>query len=352
MNFHGGIPKKYNKDQLIDFSVNIPPLGAPIGLDEILKKGISILGQYPDINSQNTCKCVGSYLGLDHSKVIVGNGATELIYLIAKSFSNKNVLIIEPTFTEYRRALLANGCSVFEVLLPINDSESIAVSSVLKVIREKAIDLLVICNPNNPTGCLFSLEWVEEILSKSNVSLMIDESFIEFVDEINFNIWQKKLNAFSEKYRIFVMRSMTKSYCVPGLRIAYGFGESSWIQMLNALKEPWSVNTFAQISIPFLLEQEVYLNKLRVWCSQSKKELIQGLSTIKKLSVIEGKANFILVRIKSPFHNGFLEKMIDKGIYIRPCVDFRGLGEEYFRVAVRTESENQWLIKKMSEVLK
>lgn len=351
MNFHGGAPKTHLKQKLVDFSVNIPPFDAPEGLTDCFKEAITHLSQYPEINSESSRLAVSQHLGLKTDQVLIGNGATELIYLMGRWMSQKRILILEPTFTEYQRAFEASGCHIHHLMMPMDENEPVALRDIQTYVTEKAIDLLVICNPNNPTGRLHALEWLEALLDECQIPTMIDESFIELTQDIQMDTWQKTLNRLIEKHKLFVMRSMTKTFCVPGLRIAYAFGNADLIEALNALKEPWSVNTFAQMSIPFLIGQQAYLENMKQWQRKHKAILVSSLSGFSNLKVYQGRANFVLIQVNKPHHEHLLEKLIEKGLYIRPCEDFYGLDDSFFRIAVRGEQETHLLINKIAEAL-
>lgn len=343
MNKHGGYFGD-SKKQIIDFSVNINPLGVPDTLKEKLKKSIDNLERYPEIDGDSAKATLSKKLTVCKENIILGNGATELIYLFAKSFKPKKVLIVEPTFTEYQRAFSLNGSEIYRFKCSESDDFEINIKLLLKEIDKIRPEVVVICNPNNPTGVFTQYETMRFVLDKLKTisgTLFIDESFIDFTEK-------HSLISMIEDYPIFILRSMTKIYSIPGLRLGYGLANTTIIERLNKNKEPWTINSLALDSVEVLLEDTKYIEATQKWYSSEKKYLREGLKQIKSLKVYESEGNFFLCKLKKSNSYELRDYLLKRGIYIRICEDFYDLGDNFIRVAIRNRKENITLIKELN----
>jgi threonine-phosphate decarboxylase len=354
MNFHGGY---HGEATLIDFSVNIPPASYDETFKDLLRDHIADLIKYPELSGEATKAKMAGVLGFEVTQLILGNGATELIYLYARTVSIQKALILEPTFTEYRRALMTHGIPVLSFPLDFTAPEKLDVKSLSNYILEKDIDLLVLCNPNNPTGHLYEPEEIEALIkavNRADFKLFIDESFIDFVDEAYQTRNALKMKALLETYPLFLLRSMTKTYAVPGLRIGYGIGHKTVISALYRYKEPWSLNTFALISIPYFLEQSGQKKAVAEWCQAENYFVAEKLAEYEHLGYIKlfrGCANYHLIEVKTIDGEIFFNGMIEKGFFLRTCNDFEGLNKNHFRISLRTRSENMHMLEAMKQIL-
>ncbi|MBE0450239.1 MAG: aminotransferase class I/II-fold pyridoxal phosphate-dependent enzyme [Clostridia bacterium] len=351
MNFHGG---QFHRENVSDFSVNIPELEFPLGFEEVIKDALLQVRKYPDIDGMNAKKSIAEYNDTEVDQIVLGNGATELIYLMSRALDIKRATIIQPTFTEYERALVQNNVDVKHYYLkPENDFKLDKDELVQHLIRTSS-DLLVLCNPNNPTGTFIEMDTIEAILlrvKKSGLMLMIDESFMDFVSDYRFDQHRDRLNVLMKSHSILVIRSMTKNFMIPGIRLGYAIGSKKIISAMNKLKEPWSINGLALACIPFLLGQNNYLVDLRNWCQGEFCFMLSKLNEIEQLTVFESTTNFILFRLDMGSPKEFMSSIIKGGAYIRTCEDFEGLDHRYFRIALRNREENIKLIKLIMEAI-
>lgn len=351
MNFHGG---QYKKEGLLDFSVNIPTIPFEADYKTLLNQTIETLYEYPEIDGAKAREAISKTLDWPASQIILGNGATDLIYLITRALKFPRAMVLEPTFTEYSRALELSGTTVVHQMMTELSGLTIRTfdvspDTIASVINQSACDALFICNPNNPTGQLFKPDMLDTMLSKvssSNFLLVIDESFIEFKERQEHTSAMRSLMT---KYNILVIRSMTKTYCVPGLRIGYAFGSEETISRINRFRDPWALNRFALESIPYFLKQEGYLSKLQKWCAEESSALHDELKRISGITAYESEANFILFKYERENPLEWHEKLILKGLYLRTCTDFHGLGPNYFRMAVKDRHSNQKCIEIIRE---
>lgn len=347
MNKHGGY---YGDDyeEIMDFSVNINPLGVPEKLIEVLKEELEKMKRYPEIDGVSGKEVLSQYLGIHSENIILGNGATELIYLFARSLRPEKVLIVEPTFNEYSKAFRVAGSNIYNYYTNEEENFRIQVEKLISKIDGVNPNVLVICNPNNPTGIFTDMDELLPIIHKLNeinAYLFVDESFIDFTDKAS-------LITLVEKYNIFILRSMTKIFAVPGLRIGYGIGKTDTISKLNQIKEPWTINSLALRSIPVLLEDSDYLKKTRSWYHEEKQFLYNELKTVPHIKVIESETNFFLIKLLKSDASSLREHLLNKKIYVRSCDDFQGLSNKFIRIAVRKRRENSKLILELKQYMK
>ncbi len=348
MNFHGG---QYKREGLMDFSVNIPQLNLGVAYKDLLMRSIDKLSDYPEIDGRQAREALSTYLKWPADQIVLGNGATDLIYLLSRAMQLKRTMVLEPTFTEYRRALEQSGTTVFEYVLNSDFGFHLNTEKLAKSINNKGCEALFICNPNNPTGQFFTTTEIESILKGVTVEkflLVIDESFIEFKDRASHHDVMRQLMV---RFNVLVIRSMTKTFCVPGLRIGYLFGSEGSIKQVKNYRDPWALNRFALESIPYLLKDRSHLEQLQNWCESESGYMKASLEKLERIEVFDGHANFLLIKLDHPNQAIWHDALIDKGFYLRTCMDFRGLDASYFRIAVKDRQSNKALLNAMKETL-
>lgn len=350
MNFHGG---QFKKENITDYSVNIPTIAYDSAYRELLIKTIDNLLEYPEIDGETARAAIAEYLEFPEEDIVLGNGATDLIYLVARSFKFKRAMVLAPTFTEYSRALKQAGTEVDDYIMPyrIHDKALIFEVDALELsaaIEARRINCLFLCNPNNPTGQMFTTDFMEELLENSdeNMVLIIDESFIDFCECGEHHARMRDL---IDRYNILVIRSMTKTHSVPGLRMGYAFGNVDLVKVLKAHRDPWALNRFALESIPYFLERKEDLAALQDRVKALSNQMHQALNAIDGIHVASSTANFLLFKLTGTCPVKWHAYMIEKGFYLRTCMDFVGLGADFFRIAIKDEASNKLLIKAIRE---
>ncbi len=341
---HGGniyeIKRRYKKD-VIDFSANINPLGLTENIKREFIRCYKLILHYPDPEAKDLIRQIAGYLGINAENILIGNGSTELIYLIAHAFKPKKALIPAPTFSEYERAVKSVGSKI--EFLKLREMDSFT----LNITNSDKSDISFVSNPNNPTGNLLIENKKFVLNSKLNV---IDEAFMDFLpDEKSYTlIWK----AVKDK-RIIVLRSFTKFFALPGLRIGYLVAHKNLIKRLKQAQPPWSVNSIAQYLAGILLNDKDYIENSRKLIKEERGFLLQELARIKGLKPYPSVANFLLIKIVNGNINSSIltSKLIQKGILIRDCSNFRNLNKRYIRVAVRSHRENTMLINALREIL-
>ncbi|MGQ0795306.1 MAG: histidinol-phosphate transaminase [Nitrosopumilaceae archaeon] len=344
---HGGLYFTGIKldSKTIDFSSNVNPLGFPQQVKNIIKKNLGLLSIYPDPNSTELRNSLEKYTGITKSQIIVGNGATEIIYNFCKIFIKKNTraVIPIPTFEEYEAATLLQGGNVLHYKT-MNLNETIP--KFQSIIKKN--DCIFLCNPNNPTGSLVKrknmLKIIEAAYEKSAL-VFLDECFIELVPESNESL-SSNLKEFDN---LFILRSLTKSFGLAGLRIGYGLGSKKMINVLERMKIPWNVNALAQKAAIVALSNKSHLYRTRKLIKKELDFLTTSISKIKNFSCYPSSTNFIL--LESKISSKIVQKkLIKKKLLVRDCSTFHGLTNKFIRIAVRTHRENVRLVKTLEKI--
>lgn len=358
MDLHGGNIyklKREGKEDILDYSSNINPLGVPKSFYEAVIKNFSILERYPDINYTELREKIGQYNNVESKNIIVGNGATEVLFLFVKAEKPKKVLVIAPTFAEYERALKNIDCNIDFFELKEEDNFILDKENFINYIKNnKNYDLVVMCNPNNPTGKFISKENIFEInkeLEKRNTKLFIDESFIEFIKD-----WEEKTAKNFKAKNIFILRALTKFFALPGLRLGYGICfDEKIIDEINKIREPWSVNAFADLGGKIILDDKEYIKNTENWIAEERNFFtseLQKFENENKLKVYETETNFILIKLKEITAEKFRNLMIEKNILVRDASNFKFLNKNFVRLAIKDREKNEKVIKAVKEVLK
>lgn len=336
---HGGVFSAGLESDLglLDFSSNVNPLGFPSQVKEAFRD-LSHIPVYPDPDSSKLRTSLQRYTGIQKDQIVVGNGATEIIYNYCTAFlRGKQVLIPVPTFSEYESAARLGGSNVsFFKTMDLN----LRLPEFLDEMPNKGC--IFLCNPNNPTGVLLArknmLKIIESAYERSTM-VFVDECFIELVPEGNESI----ISHVGEFDNLFVLRSLTKSFGLAGLRIGYGIGSKKMIKILQNVKIPWNVSGIAQKSAVKALSDKSHLPKTLNLIRKESKFLTDSISKTRGFTCYPSSTNFILIRSDVP-SNILRDKLLKKNILIRDCSTFRGLNRNFIRIAVRTHKENLKLV--------
>ncbi len=335
---HGGRNNAYSP-QIIDFSSNICPIGTPTSVKKILKKNIENIKNYPDSNSSTVISNLIKYTQLKKSNLLVGNGAIEIIYNFCFAFLSKKtkVLIPIPTFQEYEVASKLNDCNV-SYFKTMNLSEDLN-SFILQIPKNGCA---FICNPNNPTGKLLQKNQLLEIIKqakKLSTFVFVDECFIEMVPESNESV----ISCVKKYDNLFVLRSLTKSFALPGIRIGYAVASNQMIEILEKIKIPWSVNSLAQDAANTALKNKSHLAKSNLIIKQELHYLLNKINRLEGFHCEHSSTNFILIKIKKD-STKLQKKLLEQKILIRDCKNFRGLDNHYIRIAIKSHKDNLKLV--------
>ncbi len=357
MDIHGGnldlIQKKFNinKNEIIDFSDNINPLGVSKLIKENIHNVYDLLNIYPDESYTKLKQSISNYTNTNSNNVLVGNGATELISSLIKSINPKNSLLILPTYSEYEKELnkINSNIEFFEVLE--QDDFKLNVSNLLNSITH-ATDLLVFCNPNNPTGYATPLDDLKIVLNHcvtTNTIVLLDETYVEFSK--NSTGATSLINTYNN---LFIIRGTSKFFAISGLRLGYALcsNESLLSSVQNQLI-PWNVNVVAEYFGQLVFNDTDFISKSINLCNDEYNKFKNYFSNIDKIKMFESDTNFILFKILSDDFdaNDLFTFMIKNGILIRNLSHSKGLSNKYFRVCLQLPQHNDKFLNCLSKFL-
>lgn len=342
---HGGDVITYSDrypGKIIDFSSNINPLGPPECLKSILERSYEELVCYPDIKYRELKTNVSSYLGCNADQVILGNGALEIINNMCLLFNR--IVVFIPCFVEYVKRPKILGKDLLK--LPLKENFTIDLEGLKNNLKPG--DLLILGNPNNPTGLRISkakLEALYEIVTRKGAFLLLDEAFFEFCPKDYDSI-----SLFRTSSNVCVIRAATKFFALPGIRLGYGFAPSNFVKKYNEVEIPWSVNSYANAAGRCIFRDKDYIEKTKKYINEERKYLLTGLSEIKWIKVYKTHANFILIKLLKYDEDFVFYEFIKQGILIRKASSFEGLDNTFLRVAVKDRKSNKKLIKLFQEL--
>ena len=335
-----------NEKNIIDFSANINPYGISEKVKEGMIQAIDKIERYPDITYFNLKEEISKYDNVDSEDILLGNGAAEVIFNIVRGLKPKNALIMAPTFSEYEDALKSENCKIQHYIMKGDFNLD---SGFIDAIRED-IDIVFLCNPNNPTGALTNREFIIEILEKiinTETILVVDESFIDFIEEKEKITSIKLLNDYSN---LVVVKSLTKFFAFPGIRIGYGLCKNKYIKRkIDKVSIPWCINTVAAQGAIIALSQQKYIKDTIQYVKAENEFLYNELSKFSSLKVYRGSVNFMFFKVIKDID--LKSELLKHEILIRSCSNYIGLNEQYYRVAVRTREENIKLIEALRRVI-
>lgn len=345
---HGG--NIYGKEKTIqDYSSNINPLGVPISFQKALLETINDFTKYPDIQYRELKRNISNYLETNHNFIFVGNGAVDVLYKTVQNLNFKKAIIAVPTFLEYKRAMDIFQMETKEIKT-YNFEKFCFDLNKLEPIEKDCI--YVICNPNNPTGSILKKEEIlqfAEKLNQKNSFLIVDEAFMDFVEQKeNYSII-KELQNYTN---ILVIGAATKFFGMPGIRLGYGITcNQSLLEKSEENTEPWAVNTAAEIAGNVIFNDKEYIRQSKAWIKAENKFMFETLSKINNITVFPSCVNFFL--IKTNFDSHFIQqKMEQQGFLIRTPEGFTGLDNTFFRIAVKDRKNNIAFCNTLEEVIK
>jgi threonine-phosphate decarboxylase len=305
-----------------------------------------LLDRYPDPHCRRLVAALADREGVPEEAILCGAGAAELIFSFCAALRPRTALELAPTFSEYAAALAAAGCRVERCAL--EEEQGFALTEkLLEELERKSCEVVFLCNPNNPTGRLIPPALLESILAlceRRGGWLFVDECFLELSDGGRGTSLAPLLRP---GRRLFLLRAFTKSYAMAGLRLGYCLcGEGALLERMGRQTQPWNVSVPAQAAGLAALGEEAYLRESRALIQSERRYLREGLEAL-GLTVCSSQANYLLV--KSPAE--LSGPLLDRGILIRDCANYRGLGPGWYRTAVRRREENRTLLNALGEIL-
>lgn len=347
---HGGdiysVRQKVGEEPL-DFSANINPLGMPPKAVRAAMDAMQQCTHYPDPLCRDLRKALSQYEGIPEGQIVCGNGAADLIFRIVTAFNPQKALLLAPTFAEYEQALRAGNCSI--TFFPLQEEEQFVLNNTFLQSLTPDIDLLFLCNPNNPTGRTIPQRLLDSIWRRCDelgILLVVDECFNDFLEYPEQHTLK---GAVREGGTLILLKAFTKSFAMPGLRLGYCLcGDSQLAEKLFSSGQPWGVSIPAQAAGIAALQETGYLERTRSVICRERQWLSQQLAA-RGLQVFPGEANYLLFRTKGELP--LQQRMERRGVLLRPCGNYRGLDNRFYRIAVRSREENGRLLTALTGAL-
>jgi L-threonine-O-3-phosphate decarboxylase len=353
---------------ILDFSASISPLGPPESALDAIQAHLSSLTAYPDPDYGELRTALGEALNVDPDWILPGNGSAELLTWAAWDLSKlEATYLVTPAFGDYGRALSAFGAKVLKCPLDlqlldaaplrrlVTDDLSVSNRSLVSPSFRLPVPLalnaergLLLNNPHNPTGLLFGREAILPYVKQFGM-VVVDEAFMDFLPP-----WEQEtlIDAVEEFPNLVILRSLTKFYSLPGLRLGCAIAHPDILRRWQLLRDPWPVNALAAAAAAAVVRDTVFERQTWDWLPVARRELFEGLANLPGLQPIAGAANFLLV--ESSMSVSLIQKSLLERhrILIRDCLSFPELGDRFFRVAVRSRAENLRLIAGLAEVIR
>jgi threonine-phosphate decarboxylase len=307
------------------------------------------LVHYPDSSHKELKQALAEQHGVLPANIVVANGSTELIYHLPAMLPGRRALIVSPSFSEYVRALGQQHWEADHFILR-HENDFLLDLEALEQNLAGGYDALYLCNPANPGGTLYPLRIIEQVYSlciASGTFLVLDEAFMDFCEEGSAKRFMVKGD------NGIVLRSMTKFYGIPGLRLGYAIASSTLAERLDAMGGPWSVNTLALTAGVAALQDSEHNNRTIEYIRRERRRLFEKLSEFRQFKVFPSSVNYLLLQMVDGTSSWEIrDKLMQQLILIRDCASFMGLSSQFIRVAVRTVEENERLVRGLKSVLK
>lgn len=316
----------------IKLDANENPFPWPEGVRRELFSAKFHFNRYPDFKAWSLKNAIAGYLKVLPEEILAGNGSDELIQIILHTFGGRgrSLMIHPPTFGMYAAAAAVTGTSLTEV--PLLAGVKLDLDTMLeKCSRDESIKIIIICNPNNPTGALFPQSQILNLVRKSKALVVIDEAYAEFAGESLI----REINNYPN---ILIMRTFSKAFGMAALRLGYVLGNKELIDCLNKVRQPFNVNSFSQeAGITALKYASEYKKQIEIIKNETNL-LYNGLSKMPDFRVLPSSANFLLFQPPKP--DIWAEELSAQGLSVRNLGDLPGLGRS-LRVSSGLPEENR-----------
>ena len=340
-----GYRARFGHDAL-DFSANVSPLGLPQGVADAIVAALPTADRYPDPLCRELRTALSRAEQLPEPWILCGNGAADLIYRLVWTLKPRRALLPAPTFAEYAAALESVGCEVKRKTL--HEADDFAVTEAFVQAVNQSIDLMFLCQPNNPTGQITPPELVQRLVRRCadcGAVLVVDECFLDFLQQRDALTAKPLLQTAPN---LVILKAFTKLYAMAGVRLGYALcSNTALLAKMQAAGQPWGVSSLAQAAGAAALRETAYADAVRALIADQRPRLAAGLRAL-GLQVIEGSANYLLFRAPETLGAALQQR----GVCLRSCGNYPGLSAGWYRTAVRTAPENEQLLQTMREVLK
>lgn len=356
--FHGSDLEKIEayyhipKEEIVSFGANVNPLGLSEKLKKELSSHLDVITRYPDRDYKDLRKAISTYTGVSTDHIVLGNGSTELISLLISTRAPQKALVLGPTYSEYARELSLNGGSMDFYNLRSEQDFQLDIEDFIQTLKND-YQLVIICNPNNPTSSALTADETERILAAckaKNIFVMIDETYVEFAPDISAISAVELI----PKYDNFmIIRGVSKFYAAPGLRFGYGMtSNEAFLKDLHLYQNPWSLNSVAAFAGEYMFNDKEYFQKTRSLICSERDYMFQELDKNPCFKPYKPYANFILVQVLKEGVTSFdvFEKAIKNRLMIRDCSSFESLAGEYFRFCIMNPDDNRRLLDVLKQI--
>lgn len=342
-NVHGGDVYRYR--DCIDFSANCNPLGTPEGVKRAIVQAVDGLADYPQVGYEPLRRAIAASEGVSDNQVVCGNGAAELIFSLCLAIKPQKALVLAPTFAEYEQALKSVDCEVRHYTLK-EDCGFCMQDDFLNALSGN-LDMVFICNPNNPTGVLTEREFLLKILDgcrSKGIFVVVDECFQDFISDPDDYTLKDQIFTYDN---LFILKAFTKRYAIAGVRLGYGIsGDESLLTKMSLVTQPWNVSSIAQAAGVAALVENQYVTEARELIFKEA-DYLRGEMQRLGVKLYDSKANYIF--FKGP--ENLFEEFISKGIIVRDCSNYPGLGAGYYRIAVKKHEENMKFVQALEIIM-
>ena len=335
-----------DSNQIIDFSSNINPLGLSQKVKNALTRALDSVTLYPEPKYVELKIALSGYYSCKENRIFCGNGATEIIHIFPEAFNIEKALVFAPAFSEYAAALAKRGAAIEYALFDTKTFNFDFKDAAVKIERADAVFL---CNPNNPSSTLMDnakLKALVKIAKGSDTLFIIDESFMDFTEDPETHSFVSKINDFEN---LVVLKSHTKFFALPGLRIGSAVANEGIIRRLEDYIWPWNINNLAAAACAAAVKDTDFIIETRKRIKEWRMQLTKGLSAL-GISFIKPQANFILFEVPPKLRLDHI--LMSDGLLIRDCSNIYGLRQGYYRVAVKTEEQNRRLLNTLREAMR
>ena len=340
---HGG--DIYRHPDMIDFSSNCNPFGPPQRVQDAICRAAGQIGHYPDVQCSLLRDALSAKLHVPGAWIFFGNGAAEVIFAAVTALKPKKALLPAPTFAEYAQALETVGCEIQYEQTAEADGFALPMDFAEQITED--IDMVFLCNPNNPTGNLLSREETERVIRRAGAldcTVVLDECFLDFVENPEEFSMLGELAAYPH---VILLKAFTKLYAMAGVRLGYGISSNpAIIEKLERSVQPWNVSSLAQAAGLAALAEDAYVRESLTTLRAERAYLLQALEKL-GCRTYASQANYIFFRGETTLG----EKLRAAGFLVRDCSNYAGLGKGYYRVAVRLQEDNVKLVQALAHIL-
>lgn len=357
-NFHGSdlmrIAKRYdrNPEDIIQYASNVNPIGiSPLAKQALIDR-VDAISAYPDRDYAQLKSSVSGYCGADASQLILGNGVSDLIRLVFKLAGPKKTMVVAPAYSEYSRSAKIAGSEVVSYMLNELDDFEMDVEAFAKELDD-SIEMLVICNPNNPTGKSLTREQMDAILNRCvelDIFVMVDETYVEFVTDVSS---VSSIPLIKKYDNLIVLRGVSKFFAAPGLRLGYAAtSNEDFLEAASNDNIPWNINSYADVA-RVMFEDTHYINLTKSLIQTERNLIFTAMSSRKSIKVYKPSANFILIKLMKEGQTAseVFEYCLEKGFMIRDCTDYEGLGDKYVRFCFMKPEQNDSMVNTILEIV-